>query len=415
MSKVKIQSPIFAGLDIGSTKVVAIIATLDKETGLNIAGIGTASNTGIRQGVVVNIDATTAAIMKAKEEAELMSGYPMRETWIGVSGNHIKSFNSRGMVAIKNKEVTKGDVDRVLEAARAVAVPADRILLHVLPRDFKIDGTDGIWDPVGMSGVRLESAIHLITGGHTTLQNALKCIEKAGLKTAGLVLDQLAASMAVLSEDERNLGVCVVDIGGGTSNLLYFVNGHVAHTSVIPIGGHHFTQDIAVGLRTPQISAEDLKKKYGCAVVSLVDEAETIEVEGVGGRRTRTVRRRELAEVIEPRAEEILQMIYQDIKESGMLPFIGAGVVLTGGTSEMDGLVEMGEFIFDIPVRRGIPGKVGGLTDIVRSPMYATAVGLVLYGYDQNKARMLGLKNDDLGESIAQAARQIKGFFGKLF
>jgi cell division protein FtsA len=319
------------------------------------------------------------------------------------------------MVAIKNKEVTKGDVERVLEAARAVAVPADRILLHVLPRDFKIDGTDGIWDPVGMSGVRLESAIHLITGGHTTLQNALKCIEKAGLKTAGLVLDQLAAAMAVLSEDERNLGVCVVDIGGGTSNLLYFVNGHVAHTSVIPIGGHHFTQDIAVGLRTPQIAAEDLKKKYGCAVVSLVDESETIEVEGVGGRRTRTVRRRELAEVIEPRAEEILQMIYQDIKESGMLPFSGAGVVLTGGTSEMDGLVEMGEFIFDIPVRRGIPGKVGGLTDIVRSPMYATAVGLVLYGYEQNKAKMTGLKNEELGESIAQAARQIKGFFGKLF
>jgi cell division protein FtsA len=415
MSKVKVQAPIFAGLDIGSTKVVAIIATLDKETGLNIAGIGTASNTGIRQGVVVNIDATTAAIMKAKEEAELMSGYPMRDTWIGVSGNHIKSFNSRGMVAIKNKEVTKGDVERVLEAARAVAVPADRILLHVLPRDFKIDGTDGIWDPIGMSGVRLESAIHLITGGHTTLQNALKCIEKAGLKTAGLVLDQLAASMAVLSEDERNLGVCVVDIGGGTSNLLYFVNGHVAHTSVIPIGGHHFTQDIAVGLRTPQIAAEDLKKKYGCAVVSLVDEAETIEVEGVGGRRSRTVRRRELAEVIEPRAEEILQMIYQDIKESGMLPFMGAGVVLTGGTSEMDGLVEMGEFIFDIPVRRGIPGKVGGLTDIVRSPMYATAVGLVLYGYEQNRAKLTGLKNDDLSESIVQAARQIKGFFGKLF
>jgi cell division protein FtsA len=266
-----------------------------------------------------------------------------------------------------------------------------------------------------MSGVRLESAIHLITGGHTTLQNALKCIEKSGLKTAGLVLDQLAASMAVLSEDERNLGVCVVDIGGGTSNLLYFVNGHVAHTSVIPIGGHHFTQDIAVGLRTPQIAAEDLKKKFGCAVVSLVDESETIDVEGVGGRRNRTVRRRELAEVIEPRAEEILQMIYQDIKESGMLPFMGAGVVLTGGTSEMDGLVEMGEFIFDIPVRRGIPGKVGGLTDIVRSPMYATAVGLVLYGYEQNKSKLIGLKNDDLGRSISQAARQIKGFFGKLF
>lgn len=415
MSKTKVQSPIFAGLDIGSTKVVALIATLDKESGLNIAGIGTASNSGIRQGVVVNIDATTAAIMKAKEEAELMSGYQIREAWVGVSGSHIKSFNSKGMVAIKNKEVTKQDVERVLEAARAVAVPADRILLHVLPRDFKIDGTEGIWDPVGMSGVRLESSIHLITGGHTTLQNAMKCTEKAGLRTSGLVLDQLAASMAVLSEDERNLGVCVVDIGGGTTNLLYFVNGHVAHTSVIPIGGHHFTQDIAVGLRTPQIAAEDLKKKYGCALVSLVDEGETIEVEGVGGRKSRTVRRRELAEVIEPRAEEILQMIYQDIRESGLLPFMGAGVVITGGSSAMDGLVEMGEFIFDIPVRRGVPGKVGGLTEIVKSPMFATAVGLVLYGYDQYKGKTLGLKNEDLSESIAQAARQLKGFFGKFF
>ncbi len=415
MSKTKVQSPIFAGLDIGSTKVVALVATLDKESGLNIVGMGSASNTGIRQGVVVNIDATTAAIMKAKEEAELMSGYQMKEAWVGVSGSHIKSFNSKGMVAIKNKEVTKHDVERVLEAARAVAVPADRILLHVLPRDFKIDGTEGIWDPVGMSGVRLESSIHLITGGHTTLQNAMKCTEKAGIKTAGLVLDQLAASMAVLSEDERNLGVCVVDIGGGTTNLLYFVNGHVAHTSVIPIGGHHFTQDIAVGLRTPQIAAEDLKKKYGCALISLVDESETIEVEGVGGRKSRTVRRRELAEVIEPRAEEILQMIYQDIRDSGLLPFMGAGVVITGGSSAMDGLVEMGEFIFDIPVRRGVPSRVGGLTEIIKSPMYATAVGLVLYGYDQYKGKLMGLKNEDLSESIAQAARQLKGFIGKFF
>lgn len=415
MSKPKLQSPLFAGLDIGSTRVVAIVATLNKEGGLDIVGIGTATNTGIRQGVVVNIDATTAAINKAKEECELMSGYPLKEAWVGVSGLHIKSFNSRGMVAIKNKEVTRQDVERVLEAAQAIAVPADRSLLHVLPRDFKVDGTEGIWDPVGMSGIRLEASIHLVTGGHTTLQNATKCTEKAGLRVAGMVLDPLAASMAALSDDEKNLGVCLIDIGGGTTNLLYFINGHVAHTSVLPIGGQHFTQDIAVGLRTPQISAEDIKKKYGCALLSLVSEDEMIEVEGVGGRKSRTLRRRDLAEVIEPRAEEILQMIAKDIQQSGLLPFLGAGIVLTGGSSELEGLVEMGEFIFDIPVRRGIPSKVGGLTEVVKSPGYATAVGLVLYGYEQYKQKTIGSKNEELGEMLTQAARQIKGFFGKIF
>ncbi len=415
MSKPKLQSPLFAGLDIGSTRVVAIAASLNKDGGLDIAGIGTAPNTGIRQGVVVNIEATTAAIIKAKEECELMSGYPIKEAWIGCSGTHIKSFNSRGMVAIKNKEVTTHDVERVLEAAQAVAVPADRSLLHVLPRDFKVDGTEGIWDPIGMSGVRLEASIHLVTGGHTTIQNATKCTEKAGLRVAGMVLDPLAASMGVLSEDEKNLGVCVVDIGGGTTNLLYFINGHVAHTSVLPVGGQHFTQDIAIGLRTPQLAAEDIKKKYGCALVSLVAEDEMIDVEGVGGRKARTLRRRDLAEVIEPRAEEILQMIAKDIQQSGLLPFLGAGIVLTGGSSELDGLVEMGEFIFDIPVRRGIPAKVGGLTEVVKSPGYATAVGLVLYGFEQYKHKNMSSKNEDLGEALAQAARQIKGFFGKIF
>ncbi|MEY4617276.1 MAG: hypothetical protein RJB66_2236 [Pseudomonadota bacterium] len=415
MSKPKLQTPLFAGLDIGSTRVVALAANLNKDGGLNIAGIGTAPNTGIRQGVVVNIEATTAAILKAKEECELMSGYSLKDVWVGVSGTHIKSFNSRGMVAIKNKEVNQQDVDRVLEAARAVAVPTDRNLLHVLPRDFKIDGTDGIWDPIGMSGVRLEASIHLVTGGLTTLQNATKCAEKAGLRVAGMVLDPLAASLAVLSPDEKNLGVCVVDIGGGTTNLLYFINGHVAHTSVLPIGGQHFTQDIAIGLRTPQLAAEEIKKKYGCALVSLVKDDENIEVEGVGGRKARTLRRRDLAEVIEPRADEILQMIARDIQQSGLQPFLGAGVVLTGGCSELEGLVEMGEFIFDVPVRRGIPSKVGGLTEIVRSPGYATAVGLVLYGYEQYRQKTIGSKNEDLSVALTQAARQIKGFFGKIF
>lgn len=415
MSKVKTQAPIIAGLDIGSTKVVVVVATPKPEGGIDIVGIGRAANTGIRQGVVVNIEATTEAILKAKEEAELMSGYPISEVWVGVSGNHIRSFDSKGMVAIKNKEVTNQDVERVIEAAKAVAVPADRSILHVLPRDFKIDGQEGIWDPVGMSGVRLESSVHIVTGGHTVLQNAIKCTERAGLKVMGLVLDQLAASKAVISEDEKNLGVCVVDIGGGTTNLLYFVGGHVAYTSVIPVGGQHFTQDVAVGLRTPQIFAEEIKKKYGCALANLVSETESIEVEGVGGRKSRSVLRKDLAEVIEPRAEEILQLVAKDIEQSGLGAFLGAGVVLCGGTSQMDGLVEMGEFIFDIPVRRGLPQNVGGLTEVIKNSSFATSVGLALYGYDKVKNRNQNVSNDELGQVFVQATRQIKDFFGRLF
>lgn len=415
MSKAKSQPPIFAGLDIGSTKVVAIVGTPNADGGIDISGVGTAVNHGIRQGVVVNIDATTQAILKAKEEAELMSGYQIKEVWIGISGSHIKSFESKGMVAIKNKEVTKQDVERVLEAAQAVAVPADRTLLHVLPREFKIDETAGIMDPLGMSGIRLEANVLIITGGHTAIQNAIKCAERAGLKLSGLVLDQLAASRAVISEDEKNLGVCVVDIGGGTTNLLYFASGNVAHTSVIPVGGSHFTQDVAVGLRTPQLSAEELKKKFGCAMATLVQENETIEVEGVGGRKARAVLRKDLAEVIEPRAEELLHLILKDIQHSGLSHYLGAGIVLTGGASELDGLVEMGEFIFDIPVRRGTPARIGGLTDVVKSSAYSTAVGLLLYGFNEQKHKLAQMNHDELGQAVAHAARQMKDFFGKIF
>lgn len=415
MSKTKVQAPVYAGLDIGSTKVVAVVGTVNADGKIDIAGVGTAPNTGIRQGVVVNIDSTTEAIFKAKEEAELMSGYQITEAFVGVSGAHIKSFDSKGMVAIKNKDVTQSDVDRVLEAAKAVAVPSDKTLLHVLPKQYKVDETEGIWDPVGMSGVRLEASVHLVTGGHTALQNAIKCAEKANIKVAGLVLDQLAAAHSVLSDDEKNMGVCLVDIGGGTTNLLYFVNGHVTHTSVIPVGGQHFTQDVAVGLRTPQLAAEELKKKYGCAMASLVNENEAIEVEGVGGRKSRTVLRKDLAEVIEPRAEELLQMIAKDIHQSALGPFLGAGIVLSGGASEMDGLVEMGEFVFDLPVRRGTPGHVGGLTEVIKSAAYSTGVGLVLHGFGINKNKNLNQNSEDLGQVMTQAARQIKDFFGRLF
>lgn len=379
----KLNPPVLAGLDIGSTKVTVVIGTVNNDNLLEIVGVGTAPNPGIRQGMVVNIEATTESIRKAREEAELMSGYKISEVWLGVSGSHIQSFDSKGMVAIKNKEATSNDVERVIEAAKAIAVPHDRTVLHVIPREYKVDGHDGILDPVGMAGIRLECNVHIVTGSQTALANNLKCLEKAGLRCAGMVLEPLAASMAILSEDERALGVCVVDMGGGCCNLIYFVNGSVAHTSLIPVGGQHFTHDIAIGLRTPQMAAEDLKKKFGSAMASIVPAEETIDVEGVGGRKSRTVLRRDLVEVIEPRAEETLQLIQQDLKLSGLLPVMGSGVVFTGGASQMEGLLEMAEFLFDIPVRRGIPGKVGGLTEIVRSPAFSTAVGLLLFGLSQ--------------------------------
>ncbi len=420
MSNIKPKAPVLAGLDIGSTKVCFVIGTVNPEGKIDVVGVGKAPNTGIRQGVVVNIEATTESIKKAKEEAELMSGYAVTDVWVGVSGTHITSFDSKGMVAIKNKEVTSQDIERVTEAAKAVAVPADRNVLHVLPREYKVDGQDGITDPIGMSGVRLEASVHIVTGGHTALQNSIKCVEKAGLRVSGLVLNQLAASAAVLSEDEKNLGVCVVDMGGGTCDAVYFVNGSVAHTSTIPLGGHHFTHDVAVGLRTPQVSAEGLKKKYGCAMASMVNENETIEVEGVGGRKSRLIPRKDLADVLEARAEENLNLIVNDMRMSGLLPMMGSGLVLTGGASQLDGLVEMGEFIFDIPVRCGGPSKVGGLIDVVKSGEHSSAVGLLLYGLSQRKDLIMQSQQNqtemiNLSESFDGVAQKVKDFFGQIF
>jgi cell division protein FtsA len=413
----KTNRPVIAGLDIGSTKVTVVIGSPNEQNEIEVVGVGTAPNTGIKQGVVVNIEATSESISKAREEAELMSGVKIQEVWVGVSGSHIKSFDSKGMVAIKNKEVTTQDVQRVIDAAKAVAVPTDRNVLHILPREFKVDAQDGILDPIGMSGIRLEANVHIVTGGSAAIANNLKCIEKAGLKVAGLVLDQLAASISVLSEDEKSLGVCVVDMGGGSCGMIYFVNGSVAGTSVVPVGGAHFTHDIAVGLRTPQIAAEDLKKKFGCAMASLVGEEEVMEVEGVGGRKPRTVLRREIAEVIEPRAEETMLLIQNNLRMSGLVPFMGSGIVLTGGASQLDGLVEMGEFVFDIPVRRGMPGKVGGLTDVVKSASFATAVGLLLYGWGQKKHTFTNqhISEDVVTESIQHLTTKIKDFFEGLF
>jgi cell division protein FtsA len=418
MSTSKPKAPVLAGLDIGSTKVCFVIGTVNPEGKIEVAGVGTAPNTGIRQGVVVNIEATTDSIKKAKEEAELMSGYSVGEVWVGVSGTHISSFDSKGMVAIKNREVTPSEIDRVIEAAKAVAVPTDRTVLHILPREFKVDGQDGITDPVGMSGIRLEANVHIVTGSQSAIQNTVKCVEKAGLKIAGLVLSQLASATAVISNDEKNLGVVVVDMGGGTCNNLYFVNGSVAHSSIIPVGGSHFTHDVAVGLRTPQFAAEVLKKKYGCAMASMVNDNETIEVEGVGGRKARVIPRKDLADVIEARAEETLNLIANDIRMSGVMPMLGSGIVLTGGASQLDGLIEMGEFIFDIPVRRGAPLEIGGLTDVVKSGEFSAAVGLLQYGLSQRKDLMIQHTQEleiNIGESINGLTKRLKEMFEKVF
>lgn len=410
---------LIAGLDIGTTKVSVVIGTVenDMSTGspelkLDVIGLGSAPSLGIRQGAVVNVEATIEAIQKAREEAELMAGYKIDSVYVSVGGIHIKSFDSQGMIAIRNKEVRAEDITRVIEAAKAVAVPGDREVLHVLPREYKIDGQEGIYDPIGMSGVRLESNVHLVTAGRTALQNAIKCAEKAGLKVKGIVLQQLASALAILQEDEKKLGVAVVDMGGGTSDVIIYVNGSVAYTGSVPVGGTHFTQDIAMGLRTPQANAEEVKKKYGCAITELVDENETIEVEGVGGRKPRALLRRNLCEVIEPRAEETLALINQEIEKSGLSGRMGSGVVLTGGASQLEGLLEMGEFIMDVPVRRGVPEKIGGLSDVVKSPEYATCVGLLMYGLDLEKQRFLQQSSEvDIQGAFLDFAQKVKDLF----
>lgn len=405
---------IVAALDIGTTKVCVLIAA-KKENSIDIIGVGTAPSHGLRKGVVVNIEATTEAIRRAREEAELMAGVEIEEIWIGVAGSHIKSFDSKGMVALRKQEVEKDDISRVLEAAKAIAVPHDREVLHVIPREYKLDDQDGIYDPIGMSGVRLESQVHIVTASKSALQNILKCAEKANLRVTGVVLQQLASALTVLSEDERKLGVAVVDIGGGTTDLVVYVQGSVAYTSSLPVGGAFVTNDIAVGLRCPQINAEDLKRKYGCAMASLVDPNETIEVDGVGGRKTRTVLRQHLCEVIEPRVEEILGFINEDIIKSGCSDFIGSGLVVTGGGSQLDGLIEMGEFQLDLPIRRGFPKGVGGLTSAVQTPSFSTAVGLILYGAERTKAKA-GRRHTDVGASVLnQWMEKFKNLMNDIF
>ncbi len=400
-----------AALDIGTTKVCVLIAQ-KKEDKLEIIGVGQAPSHGLKKGVVVNIEATTEAIRRAREEAELMAGVQVSDIWVGVAGSHIRSFDSKGMVALKDNEVRKEDILRVIEAAKAVAVPQDREVLHVIPREYQLDDQDGIFDPIGMSGIRLEAAVHIVTGSKSALQNIIKCTQKANLRVNGLVLQQLASSLAVLSEDEKKLGVATVDMGGGTCDLLIYTNGSVAYTASLPIGGAHVTNDIAVGLRTPQVNAEDLKKKHGCALASLVDSQETIEVEGVGGRKSRSVLRQHLCEVIEPRVEETLNFINNEIQKSGLSELLGSGLVFTGGASQMEGLIELGEFMMDLPVRKGAPERIGGITSAVQSGVFSTGVGLLIYG-NEHQAAHTKITSDFV--SLKGMVNKVKGLLDNIF
>lgn len=405
----KTQARMIAGLDIGTTKVACAIGRYDNGR-LDIIGVGVAPNTGMRHGVVVNIDATTEAITKAKDEAELMAGAKVESVYLSVGGQHIQSFASSGMVAVRHKDVQQEDIDRVIEAAKAVAIPQDRQVLHVLPQDFKIDGQVGIFDPIGMSGVRLEASVFIVTGSKAVIQNAVTCTQRAGIRVEGLVLSQLASALSVLSADEKNLGVTVVDIGGGTCDMITFFQGSVIHTGLLPVGGHNFTHDVAIGLKTTQNYSETLKRKYGCALPEMVNEDESIEVESVGGRKPRTLMRRDLCEVLEARAEETLELIHHDLEEKGLLGKLGSGVVLTGGGALLHGLIEMGDFVLDVPVRRAWPEKVGGLVDVVRQPSCSTVVGVMLHGLALQDKEAAVTRGPDV--KVADWTKKMKSFLG---
>jgi len=392
------------GLDIGTSKVVAIVGEITPDGFLEVAGIGSHPMRGMKKGVVINIESTVQSIQRAVEEAELMAGCQIHSVYAGIAGSHIKSMNSHGIVAIRDREVTRGDMDRVIDAAQAVAIPADQKVLHILPQEYIIDDQEGVKEPLGMSGVRLEAKVHLVTCAANAAQNIEKCVRRCGLNVDDIILEQLASSYAVLTDDEKELGVCMVDIGGGTTDIAVFVDGSIRHTAVIPIAGDQVTNDIAMALRTPTQNAEEIKIKYACALTQLAGPDETIKVPSVGDRAPRDLSRQSLAEVVEPRYEELFTLIQSELRRSGFEDLVAAGIVLTGGTSKMEGVVELAEEIFHMPVRLAMPQGVEGLADIVRNPIYATGVGLLIYGMRQQL--------EGLSESRQKST--ISGFFDKI-
>ncbi len=390
---------LIVGLDIGTSKVVAIVGEISQEGDIEIVGIGSSPSKGMKKGVVVNIESTVQSIQRAVEEAELMAGCQIHSVYVGIAGSHIRSLNSHGIVAIKDKEVYLADLERVIDAAQAVAIPADQKILHILPQEYVIDDQEGIKEPLGMSGVRLEAKVHLVTGAVNAAQNIEKCIRRCGLDVEEIILEQLASSYSVLTEDERDLGVCMVDIGGGTTDIAIFTEGSIRHTGVIPIAGDQVTNDIAMALRTPTQHAEEIKIKYACALTQLAGPDETLKVPSVGDRPPRDLSRQSLAEVVEPRYDELFTLVQAELRRSGYEAMVPAGVVLTGGTSKMEGVVELAEEIFHMPVRVGYPQTVRGLNDIVRNPIYATSVGLLQYGMEHRSDGRKSLSGNGSGSS----------------
>jgi cell division protein FtsA len=403
------------GLDVGTSRIAAIVGEALDDGALDVIGIGVAESQGIRRGVVVNVDAAVDSIKKAIEEAELMAGVEIDSVYLGLAGPHVKGFNSRGVVAVagKNREISREDVRRAIDAAKAVSLPSGREILTVLPQDFVVDEQDGIGAPVGMTGARLEVNVHIITGSVTSTQNTVTCVNRAGVSVTETVLEQIASSEAVLTPDEKELGVALVDVGGGTTDLAIFERGSLWHTAVIPIGGDHFTNDIAVGLRTPIPDAEKVKRKCGCALSAMVDDDEVMEVASVGGRRPRVMARRILAEILQPRAEEIFHLVWDEIRRAGYEKSLNSGIVLTGGGAILEGLPEIAEQIFDLPIRRGCPTGVGGLADHVNSPAFATSVGLALYAL-RNQAVLDGQRQAGAG-AFGWMAGRIRGLFKEFF
>lgn len=409
MAKIN-EKKLVVGLDIGTSKVVAIVGEITSDGAVDIIGIGSHPSRGLKKGVVVNIESTVQSIQRAVEEAELMAGCQIHSVYAGIAGSHVRSLNSHGIVAIRDTEVTQEDVNRVIDAARAVAIPADQRILHVLPQEFIVDSQEGIREPIGMSGVRLEAKVHIVTGAVSSAQNIVKCVRRCGLEVDEIILEQVASSYAVLTEDEKELGVCLIDIGGGTTDIAIFTQGAIRHTHVIPIAGDQVTNDIAVALRTPTQHAEEIKLKYACALKQLTALDDTIEVPGMGDREPRRLSRQILADVVEQRYEELFQLVQAELRRSGFEELMAAGIVLTGGAAKVQGVIDLAEEVFHMPVRLGVPQHVQGLVDVVRNPIHATGVGLLLYSKIHAGNSHIG--GGSLDDSVGNFFSKVKKWFG---